>query len=180
MTHPEGVLLAEVQPQSPFATAGLQTGDVLLSLDSRSVNTPQEMAYRLATLGAGATVPVTWDHEGDVHSGRVTLIAPPDTPSRDALTITQDVVLRGASLARINPAVQVEMGLPAQAKGVVVTGAHDLAARIGLQPGDIVLAINGQPVTQPNDALTLAAAGGSRWQIEVLRDGQMLRLRFRL
>jgi S1-C subfamily serine protease len=108
------------------------------------------------------------------------LIAPLNDPPREALTITQHVVLRGLSLARVNPAVQVEMGLPGQAKGVVMTDAQDLAMRNGLKPGDILLGINGQPVDQPQDALTLAQQGGSRWQIEVVRAGQALHLRLRV
>jgi type II secretory pathway component PulC len=52
--------------------------------------------------------------------------------------------------------------------------------RNGLKPGDILLGINGQPVDQPQDALTLAQQGGSRWQIEVVRAGQALHLRLRV
>jgi Do/DeqQ family serine protease len=180
MPYPEGVLLADIDPASPFATAGVQTGDIVLTLDGKPVNTPQEMIFRLSILGIGATVALTWDHEGEIRQGEVTLIAPPETPARAALTITQDVVLRGLSLARINPAVRVELGLPPQAQGVVVTGSEDLAARIGLQAGDVLLTINGRRVTRPSDALTIAAEPATRWQIEVLRDGQQMRLRFRL
>jgi len=103
------------------------------------------------------------------------LIAPLNDPSREALTITQHVVLRGLSLARAAVA-----GPATPRHGGGVTDAQDLAMRNGLKPGDILLGINGQPVDQPQDALTLAQQGGSRWQIEVVRAGQALHLRLRV
>lgn len=180
LPRPEGLLIADMAPQSPFAAAGLQPGDVLVSLDGQEVNTPQELEFRLAVLGTSAEVPLTYDRDGSLQEARVTLAPPPEDPPRQALTVTDDVVLRGASLARINPAVQVEMDLPPDAKGVVVTAVQDWAARIGLAPGDVILRINGETVGTPQDATRLAAQRANRWQIDILRQGQVMRLRFRL
>lgn len=177
---PEGLLISDISPQSPFAAAGLQAGDVLLSLGGQPVNTPQEMIYRLAILGQGAEVPVSYDRHGQVQEARVTLQAPPDVPPRAALTIKEDTILRGAALARINPAVAAEMNLPPKAQGVVVTASEDYAAQIGLQPGDIILRINGAPMASPAEVQRAARAEVRQWQIDILRDGQSLRLRFRI
>ncbi len=43
LPKPEGVLLADVAPSSPFARAGIKQGDVLLSVGGEPVNTPQEL-----------------------------------------------------------------------------------------------------------------------------------------
>ena len=51
---------------------------------------------------------------------------------------------------------------------------------MGLKPGDILLQINGLVVETPSDAVTALQAGGRRWQVDVLRQGQPLRLRFRV
>lgn len=177
---PEGILIADLAPNSPFAKAGLASGDVLLTLAGAPVNTPQELVYRLAILGAGARVPFTFDHQGDTQTASVTLIAPPEDPPREALTIKEDIILRGAALSRINPAVGSEMGLPPDAEGVVVTGAEDYAAQIGLQTGDIILRINGTAVTTPAAVQEAARAQVRLWQIDILRAGQKMRLRFRL
>jgi S1-C subfamily serine protease len=54
LARPDGVLVSELHPQSPFAAAGLQVGDVILSLGGEPTNTPQEVMFRLSALGVGA------------------------------------------------------------------------------------------------------------------------------
>lgn len=179
LPQPEGLLVASLHPHSPFVAAGVAQGDILLTLDGQPVNSLPEMQYRLSILGPKATVPVTFLHDGAEQSAKVTLAAPPEDPPRDALTITDDVILRGAALSRINPAVAAEMNLPSDAEGVVVTGAKDFAAQAGLQPGDILLAINQVPVSSPEDARKALRQRTALWQIDILRQGQKLRLRFR-
>jgi Do/DeqQ family serine protease len=180
LPQPEGVLVADLDPASPFATAGLATGDVILTLSGAPVNTPQEMNYRLAILGAGGKAPVTWLHAGAQKSAEVALIPPPDDPPRQTLTINDNVLLRGATLSRINPAVRAEMDLPADAEGVVVVDAQDYAAQVGLQPGDILQAINNTAIAIPQDALKATRQRISLWQFDLIRQGQHLRLRFRI
>lgn len=180
LDRPDGVVLSEVHPESPFAKAGLEAGDVVLSLNGAPTNTPQEMMFRLAATGVGETVPVAYLTESGPEIAQVTLIAPPDVPPRDAITITEDVAFRGLSAAQINPAVVAEMGLPMTAKGVVVTEATDLAARIGFRVGDIVLGVNGRQIETTNDLVLASQEQTRRWALDLLRDGQILRLRFRL
>ncbi|MFN4128666.1 MAG: PDZ domain-containing protein, partial [Paracoccaceae bacterium] len=180
LARPDGVLLVDLHPDSPFNRAGLRPGDVVLSVADEPTNTPQEMIFRLAALGIGATVPVTYLHEDGIATVDVTLIAPPEMPPRGPVTIEGAVALRGLTVARINPALSAEIGLPMDADGVVVTQVQDLAAQIGLRPGDVLLAINGRTVTQPQDAADAAQEQTRRWAIDVNRGGQIVRLRFRL
>ena len=180
LDRPDGIVLSELHPDSPFAKAGLRAGDVVLTLNGAPTNTPQEMIFRLAASGIGARVQVGYLSQGQAGQVEITLIAPPDSPPRNPLTITADVALRGLSVAQINPAVAAEMGLPMAARGVAVTAAEDLAARIGLLPGDILLGINGQPVRTTEDVARASAEAARRWAIDLMRGGQTVRLRFRL
>ncbi|NEX46916.1 Do family serine endopeptidase [Pseudotabrizicola algicola] len=180
LARPDGVLLVDLHPESPFAAAGLRAGDVVLSVAGAPTNTPQEMMFRLAALGVGATVPVTYLDEEGTQTVEVTLIAAPETPARDPLTITENVALRGLSVARINPALIAELGLAMESSGVAVTQVRDLAAQVGLRPGDVLLAINERPVTLPQDVAEAAREPTRRWAIDVNRGGQIVRLRFRL
>ena len=177
---PEGIIVTRLARQSPFAAAGLAEGDVILTLGGAPVNTPQEMNYRLAILGQGARVQVAWLHDGQPAEAQVTLAPPPEDPPRDTLTVTENVILRGATLSRINPAVAAEMNLPPDAAGVVVVSADDYAARIGLQPGDILQAINRVAIDTPQAALKATRQRIGLWQFDLIRHGQPLRLRFRL
>ena len=153
---------------------------MITALDGRETNTPQEMMFRLAILGPGAKVPVTWWRGGEEMGANLTLIAPPDSPPRDRTEVPAALALAGAVLERINPAVIAERNLAQDAKGVLIAEVGGLAAEVGLKPGDILLQINGLVVETPSDAVTALQAGGRRWQVDVLRQGQPLRLRFRV
>lgn len=177
---PRGVVLSALHPDSPFATAGMKPGDVVIALDGRETNTPQEMMFRLAILGPDAVVPLSYLRGGAEVAASLTLTPPPDSPPRDETAIREDVALRGAVLLRINPAVIAEQGLPIDASGVLVAEAGDLAAGAGLLPGDVILAVNGTAVTTPAEVLAVLRQGGRRWQVDLIRQGQPLRLRFRL
>lgn len=180
LARPDGVLLSNIHPDSPFAKAGMSAGDVVLSIAGEPTNTPQEMIFRLAALGVGATAPVTYLHEDGESTAEIALIAPPETPPRDPVTISGAVALRGLTVSRINPAVVAEMALPMDATGVVVAAVQDIAAQIGLRVGDVVLAINSRAVTTPQDVARAATEQTRRWAIDVNRGGQIVRLRFRL
>ncbi len=180
LDRPDGVLLVDLHPESPFAAAGLRAGDVVQSVGGAATNTPQEMMFRLAALGIGATVPVTYLDESGNKTVEVTLIAAPESPPRDPVTITEPVALRGLTVARINPALIAEMGLAMESSGVVATQVLDLAAQVGLRPGDVLLAINERPIAAPSDVAEAARDQTRRWAIDVNRGGQIVRLRFRL
>ena len=177
---PEGVVLLEIHPDSPLADAGLQRGDVVISVDGAPVNSGPEMMFRLAARGLGAQSDLTFRRGASEETASIDLVAPPDTPDRQALTLTDNSALRGLSVARINPAVIAEHNLAPDADGILVTGLADLAARTGLRPGDVLLAINGVMVGSTADVATLAAERTRNWQVEALRDGRRITLRFRL
>ncbi|MFN3575723.1 MAG: trypsin-like peptidase domain-containing protein [Tabrizicola sp.] len=179
MERPVGVMITALHPQSPFARAGVAEGDVVLALGGAAINTPQEFLYRLSVLGPGRQT-VTFLHNGAESTGEVVLGPAPDEPDREALTVTEDVILRGATLARINPAVISELQLPLSASGVAVLQSSDLAYEIGLQAGDVLVAINGLVVATPAEALAAARDSSRLWQIDLMRQGQPFRLRFRL
>lgn len=176
---PRGVILSALHPDSPFAKAGLAAGDVVLSLAGHETNTPQEMLYRLSVLGLGATAAVTYLRDGAEEAAEVTLAPAPDSPPREETRVADEVVLQGAVLVRINPAVAEEQGLPANADGVLVTEATGVAEAAGLRAGDILVAVNGAQVRRPAEVMAVLAQGGRRWQLDVIRQGQPVTLRVR-
>jgi Do/DeqQ family serine protease len=179
LARPDGVVISEVHPQSPFAAAGVQPGDVILSLGGAPTNTPQEVIFRMAALGVGAEAELVWLRGGQEQRATMVLAPAPDDPPREQTTVIEDVALRGLTVVRINPAVIEELGLPMQATGVAVLQAEDLAERAGFRPGDVILGINGAAVGRPADVEALAAMGARVWEIDLIRQGQPLRLRFR-
>lgn len=178
-TRPEGVILSEVHPDSPFAVEGLKAGDVILRVDGAPVSSPNEMLFRMSSRGIGQRIKVEFLRDGEVNSLGVALIAPPEKPARDTLSLGESSLLHGLTVARINPAVIAEFDLATSASGIVVTEAKGWAVQSGLRRGDILLSINGQPIVTPKDVETLTQAGPRTWQIDLQRAGQPLRLRLR-
>jgi len=88
-------------------------------------------------------------------------------------------LLPGLTVARINPAVISEFQLPFSAQGLVITDLGEFGARVGIRTGDILLGINGAPVETARDVERALINPGRRVQMDVLRRGQRVALRFR-
>jgi Do/DeqQ family serine protease len=180
MARPEGMVVSELHPESPFARAGLRPGDVLLTMQGQPVGSPQEMIFHMSAAGIGATVQLRYLREEQEAEVEVTLIAPPDVPAAEPATVTANVALQGLTVARVNPRVAADFDLPATVEGVAVIALESYAARSGLQPGDVMRAINGLAVSSPQEVLAAAGLSSRRWVIDVVRGGQPLRIGFRL
>ena len=179
MERPQGVLLSALHPQSPFAQAGLQVGDIVTAIGDLPVDGAPEMLFRLLTLGIGAQPKVSYLHDGAPREAIVILIAAPDSPDRAALTVETRNILNGLSVANANPAVIAEMGLPLEISGVVVTGVEGVALRTRLQPGDILRRINGQQIRDTADLDRISRLQANRYEIGFERGGQRVSVRLR-
>ncbi len=75
-----GVVIAGVHPLSPLRKAGLQVGDVVVSLNGDPVETPQEFQFRLAALGVGGVATVGYLRRGQPREAAMDLIPAPQEP----------------------------------------------------------------------------------------------------
>lgn len=181
MGLPGGVLVSELHEASPFAQAGMDVGDVVLAVDGQGVNTPAEMLYRMSVTGLGHEAEVTYLHDGTQQQAKVAMIAAPDDPPQQRVTLDERAVLPGLTLARVNPAVQTELGLPlSDGEGVVVVDPGPWGARIGLQRGDLLRAVNGHGIELPGDVDGLLKSAAPRVQIDAQRGNGRISLRFRV
>ncbi|MDD9743488.1 MAG: trypsin-like peptidase domain-containing protein [Marinovum algicola] len=177
---PGGVVISELHAASPFAVAGIEVGDVILAVDDLPVNTPAEMIYRMSVRGIGASVTVDYMRGGRPAEARVTLIAPPDDPPREELVLGREDRFEGLRLARLNPALRDELGLAANASGVIVLEPGAVGARIGLRAGDILLAVGRYAIERPSEAARLLGQASGRVAVQVQRGNRRLALRFRV
>ncbi|MBK1637236.1 trypsin-like peptidase domain-containing protein [Rhodovulum adriaticum] len=177
---PRGVVLTALHPDSPFAAAGLGVGDVVMQVGDTPVNSPQEILFHLSSEGIGGKLPVTYLRDGRERRTRVALIAPPDRPGRDPVTVGGRVALAGLRAININPAVVEEYSLPLDSAGVLVTDPGRVGGRVGLRAGDILLRINGREIADTADLERAARDQTRAWAIEYLRGGRRAVLRFRV
>ena len=179
LDRPQGVLISALHPDSPFADAGLQVGDIVTSLDGLPVDGGPEMLFRLLTLGVGATTEVGYLHDLTEHSARLTTITAPEDPPRNPVLLQGRNALTGLRVANLNPALITELGLGFEATGVVVTALEGPAPRTQLRPGDILRRINGRAILDTGDVLRFENDRSRRIEIEFERGGQrgVIRLR---
>lgn len=180
LTDVNGMFILEIHPQSPFSKSGFNVGDVITAIDDQPVSGPAEMYYRISVRGIGATINVMRFRDGSVDAVDVPLISAPDVPRSLIYTSNERGILPGVVLRLVNPMVQQDMGLPNSASGIIVVDPGSVAPRIGLRAGDIIVAINGQALTNAKDFDDLLASNLRRGQIVINRGGDQIMLGFRL
>jgi putative serine protease PepD len=72
-----GVRLTEVRPGTPAASAGLQAGDVITSIDGQSVRSASELSSAIDAKKPGDRVTLTYLRSGQSHTATVTLAERP-------------------------------------------------------------------------------------------------------
>jgi Do/DeqQ family serine protease len=174
---PEGLVISGLHPESPFAEAGFEVGDVITAVDGAPVNSPSEMVYRMSVVGAGK-VHIHRVRAGDTQSVAVSLVSAPEIPPRDEQKLGHRTVLPGLVVMTINPAVLAEYNLPLEVRGVIIANPGELGARVGLRAGDVLLGINGKRIQAPQAAGRALSRSG-RFQLEVLRGNRRVVLSFR-
>ncbi len=180
LSLPQGVVVSDLHPLSPLAKAGLRVGDIVTRVDGEEVNSPAEMKFRMVVAGVGGQSVLTRLRGGRSEDVRVDLIAAPETPPAEETTLDDRTVLPGMTVARINPSLITKMGLLLSQTGVVVMDPGPYGGRAGLRAGDVVQAINGRAINRPQDVARVLRDPGRRLQIDLVRSGKPVSLRFRL
>jgi S1-C subfamily serine protease len=176
-------MVADVYPGGAADRAGLKPQDIILSVDGQAVNDPGALDYDVATLKVGQQVTLQVRRGRDVRTVAVRAEPAPSTPARDERTIAGRNPLSGATVINLSPAAAQELGAdPFLARGVLVVRVADggFAQEVGLQPGDIVRAINGQPITSTAQLQGALTSAGGAWRLTIQRRGQQITGDFRL
>jgi Do/DeqQ family serine protease len=173
LPRPAGMLVNYLHAASPAKTAGLRKGDVVIALNGKPVDDPEAMKFRVAAEKIGTMATLSVVRNGEPLMIDFDLMAPPETPTRDVTEI-KGGVLRGMKVANISPAVIDEYGLEIQAEsGVVVVGAP--ARGMGVQVGDVLLAVNGEKAEAAAGVRSLLSSL-QRGEVIINRAGQTVRL----
>lgn len=176
MARPMGVLINAIDPRSPAREAGIEVGDVVLAVNGQTVDDPQGLRFRLATLPVGKTADLTVWRRGHERHVDLRLIAPPENPPRDTTEIDGANPLSGATVANMSPSLADELGLDAAESGVFVLALRrgGTAGGLGFRPEDHILAINGEEIVSVRQLKTVLARKVDRWKISLNRGGKVL------
>ncbi|SEG32446.1 sigma E protease regulator RseP [Billgrantia desiderata] len=155
-------VVGEVAPDSPAARSGLQSGQEIVSVQGNAVRSWDEINLRLIA-HIGASGELTIDARDDAGSSAQEYRLPVEN-----YLVRQDPPQPLATLG-ITP---WQPRIPA-VLGQVLDG--QAAAEAGLQPGDELLAVNGAPIGEWMDFVSVVRANpGEALELEVQRDGEPL------
>ena len=176
-----GALVSSVIEGGPAEKAGIKPGQVIVAVNGVAVEHPDALGYRLTTVGIGHDAKITVIDNGTSHDINLTLAEAPETSPRDERLIEGRNPFAGAVVGNLSPRLADELRMPASSQGVVITQINrgSPASRVGFQPKDIVLAINGTPIDKTATLEAITREDPSLWRVEIERDGQRIRQFFR-
>ncbi|HUK58953.1 MAG TPA: DegQ family serine endoprotease [Stellaceae bacterium] len=176
LERPAGVLVKDIVADSPAAAAGLRVGDVILAVNGHPVDDPQALKFRIATLPPNAPAKVVYWRSGESHSTSVTLALLPEDPPRALKELSGANPLAGATVGNLNPAFDDDLGFDTTVRGVVVASLEQgsAAQRLGLEPGDVLVSLNKQPVDTVAGLESVLGSAEPPWTIAVRRKGKLL------
>ena len=145
LERPDGALIANVTPGSAAAAAGLKSGDVVTEVDGEPIVRSGSLSSRigLATPGEMVKLKVWRDkspRDVEVKLGRA------EDGEKLAASGSREVEPGQLGLA-LRPLTRDERTQAKLEQGLLVESVAGPSARAGLAPGDVLLAINGQPVS---------------------------------
>jgi serine protease Do len=146
-----GALVGDVTADSPASRAGLERGDIIVGIDGKPVNSSADLRMNVSLMAPGTRVDVKVFRDGADRTIPVTLA---EMPAESASNRTpgngskEESALEGITVENLTAQSARQMGLPAAASGVVVTGVdpNSKAADSGLQRGDVIQEVNHKAV----------------------------------
>ncbi|HNH13234.1 MAG TPA: DegQ family serine endoprotease [Rhodocyclaceae bacterium] len=164
----EGALVGSVENGSPAEKAGIQPGDVIVGVNGKPVAESADLPRIIGNMSPGDVAKIKVIRQGSGRELSVKLIemnpekmasaAEPDKkPASDKL---------GLAVRPLQPQEKNKLGI---AGGLVVEDVAGPAARAGIQPGDVIVGLNSQPVTDVEAFAKMVEASGNRLALLVQR-----------
>jgi serine protease Do len=157
-----GALVADVTKGGPAEKAGFKQGDVIQSYNGQTIAKVRDLPIAVAQTPVGNKVEVKVWRQGSQITLQPVIASMPDdqklakadTPSSGGDSgQAQTAHAMGLKLSPLTPDLRRQAGVPAGVKGVIVTDIADDSplADIGVEPGDVIVAIDQQPAASPQD-----------------------------
>ncbi|MFN3716814.1 MAG: Do family serine endopeptidase [Thiobacillus sp.] len=172
LAKPEGALVAQVEPGSAAAKAGVKTGDVITGFNGQPVVSASDLPARVGQAEPGKPARLDIWRNGMAITLSVTPDKLGDGGSRQAKAKREaDKVRLGLVLRPLVPEESRAVGIES---GLVVEDARGAAARAGVQPGDVLVAVNGKPVDSVAAVKRALDGAGKSVALLLQRDGRRL------
>jgi serine protease Do len=166
-----GSLVANVEPDSPAAKAGLKPGDVVLSLNGKPLENVKALARAVADTRPGTALTLEVSREHKSRDVQVVIGAPPGEGRVAAEPAGASPAPRlGLALSPLTEESRAHFGIEKGRQGVVVMRVErdSPAARAGIRAGSLISMVGQQQVAAPEDVVKAVAAAASEKRPSVL------------
>jgi serine protease Do len=172
----QGVLVAEVSQGSPAAEAGLQSGDIIVSVNGESISDVGQLRNTVAMMTPGTEVPVAIVREGKRQELTVELGELPLERTAQAMERQEEeepVSKLGLGVQNLTPEVAEQLGYENQ-EGVVVTRVepNSAASQAGIRRGMLIRQVNRQDVGNMQEFQAALQKSGNANQVLLLVQDQ--------
>ena len=172
LKRPDGALVSSVAPNSAAAAAGVKPGDVITEIDGQPVVRSGELSSLVGMAAPGAKVKLkvwrdrsTRELEAKLGTAEV---------DKDELASADGSVAPGQLGLALRPLTREERKQAQLEGGLVVENVGGPAERAGIQPGDVLLAINGKPVQSLDQVKSVLQGKPKSVALLVQRDGDKI------
>jgi len=173
LTTPHGALISAVDPTGPGEKAGLKAGDVITSVNGRNVDHSWDLPAIISQLPPGTSAHLGIWHDRKATEVTVKTVLLDDSPVQSARAAAGEDGggKLGLVLRSLQPSEQQEL----HTKGrLLVEDVSGPALAAGLQPGDVVLGVNGSGVASVADLKREVARAGHNVALLVQREDAQL------
>ena len=174
----QGALVSAVEAKSPADKAGVKTGDIILAVDGRAIENSIDLPRMIGESRPGTAVTLKVWRQGETQELRASLgEAPAEKVARaDSESKTQPSKLGLA----LRPLTEEERKQIEAEGGLLVEQSEGPAARAGVQAGDVILALNNQPVKSVDQLRRLVDRSRGSVALLIQREGNKIYVPIRL
>ncbi len=183
LDRPVGVMVTEVYDDGPADQSGLRRGDLVTAIDGREVYDERGLKFLAAVRNPGEEAMLTVLRGGKTQNIGVTVEPPPGAREADVVLLEGRTAFSGARVVELSPRLAEENGLDPFQKGsgiYVYSVMRRSIARNFFRPGDIIRTVNGVQTKTVKDLENALAQDSSSWDIEIERNGRVVRGTVRL
>jgi serine protease Do len=163
-----GVVVSSVTPDGPAARAGVRKNDVLVEANGRRLRNYLDWEAVKLDLHVSDAVQVT------VRSGGGSTLRRIVTGDLPTVTAEKITVLQDLQLINVTPAIQAERSIRSDQGALIFHLSPQVSRATGLQPGDVILAIDRTPVRNASEVSSLLnVRSGQVIRIYLEREGQV-------
>ncbi|SDC30337.1 DegQ family serine endoprotease [Paraburkholderia lycopersici] len=168
MDKPHGALVSSVDANGPAARAGLKPGDVIVSVNGQAVDESSDLPSLIAGMKPGTKADIqVWRDKGTKNlTATIGTLGDAKVASND----TPQSQMQGRLGVAVRPLTPDEKSNNSLDHGLLVEQSGGAAENAGVQPGDVILAVNGRPVTSAEQLKQMISRAGNSIALLIQRD----------